>query len=233
MKTDSRGDGIDIDKVDGSGPVIEALYEQVLRPSFPDAELIELDELQGIADGDSSLIWLSEDAGGEVLGGAVGEWDESVRVVLLSYLAVRPGNRGRGIGGPLYLAALDCWRQRFEPCLILAEIEDPAVHSGSESYGDPVDRLRFYLTHGSRILDIPYFQAALSPEKGRVSGLLLIVLHADPQFAGAGNDTIDADVVRKFLENYQLQCEGKIGTDEQAMTLWQALDRPEGIPLRD
>ena len=219
-------------EVPGSGPVIEALYQQVLVPSFPAAELIGLSGVQAIAGREDASIWLAEDADGTIVGGAVAGWDESVRVLLLGYLAVRPGSRGGGIGGLLYLTALESWRQGFKPCLVLAEIEDPSAHSGSEDYGDPAARLRFYLSRGSRILDFPYFQPALEPGAERVSGLLLIVLHADPEFAGADDDTIDAGVVRKFLENYQTRYEGKVATDGQAMAMWRAIDRPEGVRLR-
>ena len=219
-------------EVRGSGSVIEAFYRQILVPSFPPAELVSLDEVQEIADREDASIWLAEDDEGTILGGAIAEWDASVRVLLLSYLAVRPVVRGSGVGGPLYLAALESWRQRFRPCLILAEVEDPAAYAGSEDYGDPAARLRFYLHRGSRILDFPYFQPALEPGAERVSGLLLIVLHADPEFAGAGPDTIDPKVVRKYLENYQTQYEGKVATDDQAMIMWRALDRPEGVRFR-
>ena len=103
----------------------------------------------------------------------------------------------------------------------------------SEDYGDPAARLRFYVNRGSRILDFPYFQPALEPGAERVTGLLLIALHADPEFAGPGGaDTIDAEVVPKYLENYQTQDEGKVATDDQAMIMWRALDRPEGVRLR-
>jgi GNAT superfamily N-acetyltransferase len=219
----------------GSGPVIEAFYHQILVPSFPAAELIGLDEVQDIADREDASIWLAQNADGTILGGAIAEWDESVRVLLLSYLAVRPGIRGGGIGGPLYLTALESWRQRFKPCLVLAEIEDPAVPGRSDSAdnGDAAARLRFYLRRGSRVLDFPYFQPALEPGADRVSGLLLIVLYADPDFAGAEDGTIDAEVVRRYLENYQIQYEGKVATDDQATEMWRALDRPGGVRLRE
>jgi GNAT superfamily N-acetyltransferase len=217
----------------GSGPIIEDFYHKVLVPSFPADELISLDEVQEIATGEDGSIWLAEDTDGTILAGAIAEWDESVRVLLLGYLAVRPGIRGGGIGGPLYLTALDSWRQRFKPCLILAEIEDPEVHDGNEDHGDPAARLRFYVNRGSRILDFPYFQPALQPGAERVSGLLLIALHVDPEFEGAGGgDTVDATVVRKYLENYQTQYEGKVATDDQAMITWRALDTQEGVRLR-
>jgi GNAT superfamily N-acetyltransferase len=216
-----------------SGPVVENFYLQILVPSFPADELISLDEVQESADQGDASIWLAEDADGTILAGAIAEWDDSVRVLLLSYLAVRPGIRGGGIGGPLYLTALESWRQKFKPCLILAEIEDPEFHGGSEDHGDPAARLRFYANRGSRILDLPYFQPALHPGAERVSGLLLIALHVDPEFAGPGGaDTVDAAVIRKYLENYQTQYEGKVATDDQAMNMWRALDRPEGVRLR-
>jgi GNAT superfamily N-acetyltransferase len=226
-------DEMRIYEVPGSGPVIEAFYRQILQPTFPADELIDLDELQTIAASDTGSVWLAEAEDGTILAGAVAEWDESVRVVLLGYIAVRPGIRGGGIGGPLYLAALESWRRRFRPCLVLAEIEDPAVRSGSEDHGDSVARLRFFLSRGSRVLDFPYFQPALAPGSNRVWGLLLIVLHADPAFAGADDDTIVAGVVRKYLENYQIQYEGKVATDDQGMEMWRALDRPGGVHLRD
>lgn len=223
-----------INEVPGPAPVIEAFYHQILVPSFPPDELISVDEVQAIASGDAGSVWLAQDEDEDetILGGAVAEWDESTRVLLLGYLAVRPGTRGGGTGGPLYLAALACWRERFKPCLVLAEVEDPAAHGGSEAYGDPAARLRFYLSRGSRILDLPYFQPALGPEGVRIPGLLLLVLHADPVFAGAGEDTIDAGVVREYLENYQTEYEGKVASDDQAMVLWRALDRPGGVPCR-
>jgi GNAT superfamily N-acetyltransferase len=216
-----------------SGPVIEAFYRQVLVPSFPADELISLNEAQQNADREDASIWLAEDADGTILAGAIAEWDDTAGVLLLGYLAVRPGLRGGGIGGPLYLKALESWRHRFKPCLILAEVEDPEVHRGSEDHGNPAARLRFYVDRGSRILDIPYFQPALEPGAERVYGLLLIALHVDPEFAGEGGaDTIDAAVVRKYLENYQIQYEGKIATDDKAMVMWRALDRPGGVRLR-
>jgi hypothetical protein len=59
------------------------------------------------------------------------------------------------------------------------------------------------------------------------------VLHVDQYFAGADDDTIDAGPVRKYLENYQIQYEGKVATDDQAMEMWRALNRPGGVRLRE
>jgi GNAT superfamily N-acetyltransferase len=213
------------------GEKSRALYSEVLDPSFPPDELHTLETLHGAMEAGTGPIWIAEDDEGRILGGAVGEWDAGSRIVLLSYLAVRPGIRGGGVGGSLLRAALDAWRSRLSPCMILAEVEDPAHYRGGGAHGDPAARWRFYQRHRGRALDLPYFQAALRPGTARVPHLMLVVLHADPKFSGAGPDTIDPASLRAYLEDYQRQCEGAVGTDPQAMALWQALDRPGGVPF--
>jgi hypothetical protein len=41
------------------------------------------------------------------------------------------------------------------------------------------------------------------------------------------------EVVRRYLESYQIQYEGKVTTDDQAMEMWRALDRPGCVCLRE
>ena len=213
------------------GPVVDTIYAQILEPCFPPAEMCSLQSVQYLAGAGRGLFWAAFDEQDTALGCAIGDWDAGPRVVLLSWLAIRPGLRGGGIGGALLDAAQAEWVARYSPCLVLAEVEDPACHAGSEVYGNPRARLRFYQRWGARILDIPYFQASLAPGLPRVPDLLLMVLHADEQFAGSEPDTIDGAVLRQYLELYQRQCEGRVATDEQAAWLWEAIDRPGGVPL--
>ncbi|MEV6524403.1 GNAT family N-acetyltransferase [Longispora sp. NPDC051575] len=213
------------------GPQLDALYEEVLVPSFPAAELSSRAGITALVGSGRGPVWIATDDAGTVLGGAVGDWEPGPRVLLLSWLAVRPGHRGGRVGGPLLDAALAAWRAEYEPCLILAEVEDPTLHTGNEQHGYADARLRFYQRRGARALDVPYFQPALGPEGARVPGLLLLVLHADPEFAGAEPDTINADVLRDYIEIYQRECEGDVQSDDQAMELWRALDRPGGVRL--
>jgi GNAT superfamily N-acetyltransferase len=212
------------------GSHIDTLYHDILQPAFPPAELCSLDDLrQMITSGHPTLVALDDDD--TVIGGAVGEWEPELRVILLSWLAVRPGLRSGGVGGMLLDVALDAWPEEFDPCLILAEVEDPSAHLGSEATGDPSARLRFYQRHGARALEMPYFQASLGPGLDRVPGLFLMVLHAHIQFLGQRPDSIATGILRTYLENYQRQCEGHVGTDEQAMQVWRALDaHPDGVP---
>ncbi len=212
------------------GPQVDEFYTEVLAPSFPREELCTLDQFRSTLDAKHTT-WIAVDDG-RVIGGLVGEWDEELRVVLLSWLATRPGTRGGGVGGQLLDTALTAWRAGYTPCLVLAEVEDPAKHSGSDLTGDPSARLRFYQRRGARALDLPYFQASLGPGLARVPDLLLMVLHADPQFHGGRPDTVDPTVLRRYLESYQQECEGAVGTDDQANAVWAALDaHPDGVPL--
>jgi GNAT superfamily N-acetyltransferase len=213
------------------GPAVDTIYQEILEPCFLPTELSSIETVRYLAEAGCGLVWAAFDEQGNVLGCAVGEWDEGSRIMLLAWIAIRPGLRGGGIGGALLDAAQAEWLARYRPCLVLAEVEDPARHSGSEALGNPAARLRFYLRRGARILDLPYFQAGLGPGQPRVPDLLLMVLHADEQFAGPKPDTIDGDVLRKYLELYQRQCEGQVATDEQAERLWLAIDRPGGVPL--
>ncbi|WP_018349155.1 hypothetical protein [Longispora albida] len=231
-------------QLSGTGPELYELYHEILEPSFPAAVLGGVSSLESLARSDSGSIWLSVADDGQVLAGAIGEWDAPSRVMLLAWMAVRPGNRGGGIGGPLLCAALAAWRAEHDPCLILAEVADPARHQrerretaggedgSGEAYGDPEARLRFYQRRGARVLDLPYYQPGLGARGERVRDLLLLVLHAHPQFDGVAPDTIDPGVIRGFLETYHAKCEGTIGRDAEATRLWTALQRPQGITFR-
>lgn len=211
--------------------VFESLYRDVFLPSFTADELTPPQPLRESLERRDCRVWVAEDDAGEVVGGALGEWDAEPRVMLLSWMAVRPDRRGLGVGAPLLRAALDAWREEFDPCLILTEVSDPAFHAGAPDadHGDPVARLRFYQRQGARALDLPYFQAALGPDRQRVEGMHLMVLHAAPRFAGERPDTIDGGVLRAYIELFQLQCEGRVATDERALELFRAIDRPGGV----
>lgn len=178
-------------------------------------------------------IWVALDDAGRVMGGAVCHWNRRLRVMMLSWLAVRPGIRGGGVGGRLLDAATASWRTAYAPCLVLAEVEDPDHHHGSELTGDPARRQRFYLARGARILELPYFQPSLGRGLPRVPHLHLMVLHVDPPLHGGTPDTVDATVVRRFLEKNLRTSEGRVGSDEQTTGLWRAVDaHPDGIPYR-
>lgn len=212
---------------------LEWFYEDVLTPSFPSAELISRDEFLGsVADpSGGTCTMLAVDGSGEVIGGIVGEWFADCRVLLDSYLAVKPGRRGGGIGRRLIEESISRWSSRFVPLLIVGEVEDPRFHPATV-YGDPVARLRFYADLGGTILSVPYFQPALREDLDRVRNLFLMVFASD--MSCRSDSGVDSRVVRAFLEANLCACEESIDPDDaEVRALWEAVDHSDCVPLLD
>jgi GNAT superfamily N-acetyltransferase len=224
-------------QVDPAHPLFDAVYADVLTPSFPPEERGGLEELRaGALAGTSSVFAALDTDEGEderPAAAAVGDWSPETGVALLSYLAVRSGRRGTGVGGELLAAAMADWRERWRPALVLAEIEHPSAHAASEAYGDPDKRVRFYARRGMRVLDVPYFQPGLRPGSPRMYGFMLCALEVAAAGAGPGPDTVDGARVARFMTEYLQGCEGAVGTDPACLALFAALDRPEGVLLLD
>ncbi|HEY3504129.1 MAG TPA: hypothetical protein VGN37_15260 [Actinocatenispora sp.] len=230
MSTSPRVDPeLSIEEVRRTGPLVDAIYADILRPSFPPAELTTLAALRDRITAGAATVTVALDARRTPLGVAVGEWYDEARVMMLGYLAARPGGRSRGVGGELLTAAIRAWSQRYRPCLVLAEVERPDAHRASLAHGDPTARLRFYQRHGARALDLPYFQPALRADEDRAYGMLLITLHAEDRFL-TGPDTLDPAPVRTFWADYLAGTEGR-AEDAPAGRLRDAMRR-DGIRLR-
>ncbi|MQM28511.1 GNAT family N-acetyltransferase [Glycomyces albidus] len=205
-----------------------AVYRELFAPSFPPEELeSEAALARALHAGSASLFAVVDEAGGPVAA-AFGEWSAAARVQLLTYLAVGPAARGGGIGGRLLREAVRSWAARRDPCLVLAEIEDPDAPA-DEAHGDPRRRLAFYEAAGAKVLDVPYFQPGIGGPGARVHGMLLLVLHAAPQLTRG--EAVDGGALRTFLEEYLEEAEGTIARDEETAALFAALDRPGGVPM--
>lgn len=163
-----------------SPTLLREVYEGLLVPSFPPAELESFAWLeQGVAEARISVLVAGDDHG--PIGVAVTEPLGESGVVLLTYFATDARRRGSGVGSMLYAETLRAVRDRDRPRAVVAEVERPDRHSGSDAYGDPSARLRFYARHGAQALDLPYFQPPLRPEDEALHGMLLLVLWADPE----------------------------------------------------
>jgi GNAT superfamily N-acetyltransferase len=215
---------------------LQRLYENVLVPSFPPVELIDLDCLEASSAtpaGSRSVLAMRS---GEPVGAALAESDPSGSFVLLSYLAVRADQRSAGIGEALVSEALDRWRRDLNPTAVLAEVEDPRFHDRTP-YGDPVARLRFYQRLGAGLLPLPYFQPRISPEMPRVTGMLLITF-------AFGANAVPSGPLAAYLEWHVASAEHAPPPDDEAyralltavsayhpgdVPLW-ALDRAGEVP---
>ncbi|MEU5871852.1 N-acetyltransferase [Glycomyces sp. NPDC047369] len=204
-----------------------AVYRGLFAQAFPPEELDGEDVLAAALEGGAANLFAVVDDGGTPVAAAFGEWSESSRVQLLTYLAVGPAARGGGIGGRLLRDTVNVWSVRRDPCLVVAEIEDPDAPA-HDAHGDPRRRLAFYEAAGARVLDVPYFQPGIGGPAGRVRGMLLLVLHAAPVFTGG--DAVDGAPLRAFMEEYLAEAEGEVGDDEETRALLAAFDRPGGVP---
>ena len=212
---------------------LEAFYDEVLAPSFDSAELEERAELLANLSDDASVTRgaIAYDEANQIIGGVVGDWFAESRVMLISYLAARPGLRGHGTGRRLLDEVLPAWTSRFGALLSVAEVENPQFYHDDEEHGDPEARLRFYTRLGAKIVAIPYFQPALSAGQPRVQNLFLMVLSAAPSVLREGNG-VDAATVRCFIEEYVTGSEGDVDDDE-VRALRAALRANAAIPLLD
>ncbi len=175
---------------DLNDPVLRKLYRDVLSPMFADNELIGEDEMVASlsagnfpsetvetpnAASSAGIVVLDEHK--DPIACVIGEWFPSSRALLISYLAVAPQARGKGLGTELIARALDQWPRRFSPLLILGEVEDPRFFKDDSIKGNTLDRLRLYERLGAKFADINYFQPSLGPSKPRVRNLLLTVAY--------------------------------------------------------
>jgi GNAT superfamily N-acetyltransferase len=218
-----------VDVRDSDSRYVPEFYRQVMAPSFPPDELETEEELvSGLRSGRSRVL-VAVGTDGDVLGGAVGEYFPRSQVMLLAYLAVLPGGRGGGVGATVLQAAKDAWTAELSPRLIVLEVEDPRDFKGSEAFGDPVARVRFYERHGGRALPLPYLQPALGPDTGRVPRLMLMAFGNDvPDAAG----TVDGQHVASFLAEYFEEFEGAARPgDTELELLLAACAWPGGLPL--
>jgi GNAT superfamily N-acetyltransferase len=194
---------------------LEDFYDEILAPSFDSAELVERAGLLADLADDAAATRgaIAYDEAGLVIGGIVGDWFAESRVMLISYLAARRGQRGHGIGRRLLGEVMPLWTSMFGALLSVAEVENPKFYHDDEDHGDPEARLRFYARLGAKIVAIPYFQPALSAEQPRVRNLFLMVLSADPSVLREDNG-VDAATVRCFIEEYVTGSEGPVDDDE-------------------
>jgi GNAT superfamily N-acetyltransferase len=180
------------------GPgLIQAVYRDILRPSFEDDELDELDViLDGLAaDGRGECWGLAALEGGVPAGCILGYPYPAAGVLLIGYLAARPGRRSRGTGGRLLAEARRRWSGPDGSALMLAEIDDPRYHPAAGGI-DPARRIAFYDRHGTRLIAGPYFQPRLDGAgRARVYDMFLSVLSAGP-------DSVPGAQIAAFLADY-------------------------------
>lgn len=215
--------------------LLHRLHEDVFIQSFT---ADELDDVQTIADGlrgnGPTDVWVTAAVGGDgaPVAGIVGELFRGTGVVLLSYLAVRPDLRGRGVGTRLMREVAGAWFARPDVLLAVGEVHDPRAWSGIADE-DPIARLRMYGRLGALVLGMPFIQPALRDGAARVPGFLLLAFHVGPTLRrGADDASVPAALISEFIRSYFTICEGpQRPDDEQLSALLGRVDSMERVPL--
>ena len=196
------------------------MHAELFVPSFPDP-----DEQEGPADW-APRLWeaaappqpeqhgfvagtqLGDPSRRSLAGFAFVERYRASRCALLSYIAVDPRWRGRGVARALFDRALRSARAAAGTQLraVFAEIHDPRRVASVYEVIDPADRARIMARLGGYRVPLTYVQPALGPGGERSDRLVLIA------FPPMGSATLDARDILAFLEEYY----SALGVDDLA-----------------
>jgi GNAT superfamily N-acetyltransferase len=120
-------------------------------------------------------IILALDTGGQILGGVIFEFYRESKCWLVTYIAVRPEVRHRGIGEALITTAVETISRRTGDVTLFAETEIPARLATRPGRDWAWTRLAILTSFGLRRIPIDYVQPALSPEKHPIDNLYLLL----------------------------------------------------------
>lgn len=115
-----------------------------------------------------------------LLGGVAFEYYQESRNGLITYLAVIPGYRKRGLARALLNESRQILENEARQAgkalnYILAEVEDPSKIKDSNGF-DPKTRIEVFARLGAKIVGIPYIQPKLEGGAGSCDYLLLIAM---------------------------------------------------------
>ena len=103
---------------------------------------------------------------------------------LLTYLAVAPADRSRGLGRMLTRRAIEILSEECAETgglrAVFAETHDPALIDPADDAMSPRDRIEVMKRLGARLVPVRYVQPELRPGDGRSRKLLLITFPIDP-----------------------------------------------------
>ncbi len=206
--------------------LLQSLFDTVLRPSFSTDELPSIELLErGALDGQEQTIVVAVDGDGPACAAVYGRPVGSP-VGVLSYLASRPGERGRGLGGRVLTRVLEIAAASTVE-VVLGEVHDPRWYAESADE-QPTARLRFYERHGAAALAVPWMQPRLSPDGDRVRDMLLLAHYATPALLRSG---VPSAWLAAWTEGYYVEEEGTIPDDAEYLALMARMTAAPTIAL--
>jgi GNAT superfamily N-acetyltransferase len=193
--------------------LLAALYRELFLPNFPDPDegedpSIWAPLLWGEPDPSQPVLHalvagrdLASPSGRDLRGLLLCEFYRRSSCGLLSYIAIVPTFRGRGLARWLLERAVETLRadarsgdQRLRA--VFGEVHDPARVDPSQDAFDPTSRLEVMEKLGARLVPISYVQPELRPGLLRSDRLLLVAFPIDGPVR-----SLPAETVRDFLRD--------------------------------
>jgi hypothetical protein len=204
--------------------LVAQAHRDVLRPSFTADEIAFGDEFVDEVADQTVVIGLRGD---EPVAAAVTDSGSSAPVALLSYLAVRPDQRGSGTGSSMMQKLRQVWVAGVAD-VVLGEVHDPRCWS-EQPDERPEARLRFYERLGARLLTVPWVQPRLHAGGSRVNGMLLLVMWSRHE-----PDAVAAPWIRSWTTDYFGGAEGvdETSADPTYAALLARIDAADPIAIR-
>jgi GNAT superfamily N-acetyltransferase len=193
--------------------LLAALHRELFLPNFPDPDegedpSIWAPLLWGAPDPSQPALHalvagrdLASPNGRDLIALVLCEFYRRSSCGLLSYLAVRPGYRGRGLARWLVERAVATLRAEAESSgkglrAMFGEVHDPAKVDPSEDAFDPTSRLEVMDRLGVRLVPISYVQPELRPGLRRSDRLLLVAFPIEGPVC-----SLPAETIRDFLHD--------------------------------
>jgi GNAT superfamily N-acetyltransferase len=122
---------------------------------------------------------------------------------LLTYLAVHPSSRQKGIGKFLLAEAVkklkvDASSTAGALKAVFGEVHDPTKVPFSQDVINPLKRLSIISRLGAKLVPIRYIQPELKPGQGRSKGLLFVVFPTDD----TPPKSLPTEIIRAFLHEF-------------------------------
>lgn len=166
-------------------------FDTVLAPSFVLDELEPYEEFEAKLEDEVTTLLVGANESGEIVAAAVFVHIRAASAVVLRQMATREDLRGTGLGTELYHGLIATLEETEQPSLVLAEVQHPDHHEAHPRHGDPLARLRFYDRFDALIIDVPYYQPALTAGQQPVYGLLLLALYVRPDLINPARTYLD------------------------------------------
>jgi GNAT superfamily N-acetyltransferase len=176
--------------------LLERFYRDCFEPEFPNPDerencetivnYLRLKETGWYGKNNYHVVLAFVD--GDPIGGAIADYLDEPNAGVIEYLVIQPEHRGSGIGRGLLehterLLHDDADASRGRQLdWIVAELDDPYRTPRRSNGFDPFTRLHVWGSWGYRLLDFPYQQPALGPDKNPVTTLMLTAKTCSTRF---------------------------------------------------